>query len=88
VFASKTSQALTAPLIAAALAVLILLGTATPSAGAAHPARYTVRAGDTLWGIALRARPGQDPRQEVYAIEQANHLQGATLVAGQVVMIP
>jgi Tfp pilus assembly protein FimV len=87
-FEKKTSQSLAAPLVAAALAVLILLGTAAPSAGAAHPAKVVVRPGETLWAIALRARPGQDPRQEVYAIEQANHLSSATLTAGEVVMVP
>ena len=87
-FAKQTSQSLAAPLVAAALAVLILLGTAAPSAGAAHETTVTVRPGETLWAIALRARPGQDPRQEVYAIEQANHLSSATLTTGQVVRVP
>lgn len=87
-FARPSIEQLAVPLVVLVFAVLILLGTAPPSSGAAHPRSYVVRPGDTLWGIALRIRPGQDPRQEVYAIEQANHLPGGMLQAGQVVTIP
>ena len=87
-FAQATFDRIAAPMVVLIFAALILLGTAAPSSGAAHPRRYVVRSGDTLWWIALRVRPGQDPRQEVYAIEQANHLTGGVLSAGQVVTIP
>jgi nucleoid-associated protein YgaU len=58
------------------------------SSGASGPARhYTVRGGDTLWGIAL-ARYVGDPRAGVWKIEHRNHLHGAAISPGQVLVLP
>jgi len=65
-----------------------MLGLATPSPGAATPAHYRVRAGDTLWGIAAAHYPGTDTRAAVYTIRSANHLDGATITAGQRLVLP
>jgi nucleoid-associated protein YgaU len=78
-------SALTAAL---ALTGALLLGHASPSSGASHPRRHMVRAGETLWAIALAGYPGDDPRDAVYRIERANHLAVATIVPGQVLRLP
>jgi len=50
---------------------------------------YTVRAGDTLWSIALAVYGDErDPRQVVYEIEQENHLQDGSLREGQRIVLP
>ncbi|MFN0154198.1 MAG: LysM peptidoglycan-binding domain-containing protein [Gaiella sp.] len=49
--------------------------------------RYTVRGGDTLWSIA-EARSGGDIRQAIWEIRERNHLAGATIHPGQVLVIP
>jgi LysM repeat protein len=69
---------------AAALAV----GLAAHSSSGAGPKRtYVVKPGDTLWSVAQRTYSG-DPRQGVWEIEQRNHLQGATIVPGQKLVVP
>jgi nucleoid-associated protein YgaU len=50
--------------------------------------RYVVRAGDTLWNIAVSRAPGSDPRRVVQAIVDANEVDAGTLVPGQVLVIP
>jgi hypothetical protein len=52
-------------------------------------ARYQVRAGDTLWGIAARHYGGQaDLRRVVFDIRKANGLQGATVQPGETLRLP
>jgi nucleoid-associated protein YgaU len=48
---------------------------------------YVVRTGDTLWSIAERLSPGEDPRPLVDAITEVNRLEG-TLVPGQAIVVP
>ena len=60
---------------------------ATPSRGAGRPTTYTVQRGDTLWSIAS-ARYSGDPRDGVATIESANHLPGADVYAGDVLILP
>lgn len=49
---------------------------------------YVVRQGDTLWGIAERLAPGEDPRLLVDAIADANRLSAGRLDVGQTIVIP
>ena len=73
--------------ILAVFAVFLWAVFARPS-GASGPARhYTVRAGDTLWTIAVASYAG-DPRAGVWKIEQRNHLRDASITPGQVLVVP
>lgn len=49
---------------------------------------YVVRRGDTLWSIANRLRPGEDPRPLVDALATTNAVDAAALVPGQVLVVP
>jgi Tfp pilus assembly protein FimV len=49
---------------------------------------YLVRAGDTLWSIAERFAPGQDPRPLVDAIASANGVDAGGLAPGATLVIP
>ena len=49
---------------------------------------YVVRPGDTLWAIAERAAPGEDPRRLVDAISAANDVEAGALVPGQTLVVP
>ena len=75
------------------VAILALLGVFlwavfARSSGASGPSQhYTVRAGDTLWGIAA-ARYASDPRAAVWKIQQRNHIGGAAIAPGQVLVLP
>ena len=71
-----------------ALAALFLWALFAGEGGAGGPERhYRVRAGDTLWSIAERTFGG-DPRQGVWEIQERNRLGSATIVPGQVLVIP
>lgn len=48
---------------------------------------YTVKPGDTLWGIARRLAPGRDPRPLIDQLIADNHLSGS-LQAGQSIDLP
>lgn len=48
----------------------------------------TVGQGDTLWGIAARARPGADPRVTVRRIAELNDLSGSVIRPGQRLRLP
>jgi hypothetical protein len=68
-----------------ALAVVLfsLSGSATGSAerGAPVPVQVVqVEAGDTLWSIATRVAPGEDPRDVVDEIQDLNNIDGALRV--------
>jgi nucleoid-associated protein YgaU len=52
------------------------------------PTAHVVRAGDTLWSIAVHIGGGRDPRLVVDAIERANGLHGQPIVPGQQLRIP
>jgi Tfp pilus assembly protein FimV len=58
-----------------------------PASGAPAPRTVTVQPGDTLWAIAARVAPQQDPRAEVAALQARNHLSGVGLAPGQVLRV-
>ncbi len=79
--------------LAMGLGLAGMLGNQVANAGTPTPAvpvdTYTVRAGETLWNIALRlAGPGDDVRDVVDAVIALNDLPGAGLAAGQQILLP
>jgi nucleoid-associated protein YgaU len=50
--------------------------------------RVVVQPGDTLWAIARRVAPGEDPRPLVDAIASANGVDAGAIVPGQTLLVP
>jgi LysM repeat protein len=75
--------------IVLALGVAVFVWSALVRPAGSHPAKqvYVVQPYDTLWQIAASSYAG-DTRDAVYRIQQANHLSGATLRAGQTLVLP
>jgi nucleoid-associated protein YgaU len=70
------------------LAALCLWALFAGEGGAGGPERhYRVKPGDTLWSIAERTFAG-DPREGVWEIQTRNALDSATIVPGQVLVVP
>ena len=77
--------------LAAAACLVLVLTVGSPVArafgGADAPdvpaETYVVKAGDTLWSIAERHAPGEDPRLVIHEIGQLNDLDGGPLVPGR-----
>ena len=76
-------------LLLAILSLVLVIGlrTAPESQGGQEPQTYIVQPGDSLWSIAAHASAG-DPRDMVGTIEELNHLDGSTIVAGQALLLP
>lgn len=71
-----------------ALAVVFLWALFAGESGAGGPERhYRVKPGDTLWSIAERTFVG-DPREGVWELRERNGLESATIVPGQVLVLP
>jgi len=79
-------------LISVLLLVAFSLGRVTTSAAtsapAAPPAHAVVGPGDTLWSIALRVAPANDPRDTVQQLVRLNHLRGVAVQVGQQLALP
>ena len=73
-------------LIVVAVGLVLWAVLVRPSDAAGPEQRYQVRPGDTLWSIA--ARTYADPREGVLELQQRNGLRGATIVPGQVLVVP
>jgi nucleoid-associated protein YgaU len=69
--------------------VAVLVWSVAARSTQAHGAKQvvTVRPSDTLWSIAQR-HYGGDLRDAIWRIEQANHLPGADVRAGQTLVLP
>jgi LysM repeat protein len=48
----------------------------------------TVQQGDTLWTVAQRIAPDNDPREVVAQIRRINHLHSSSLRVGQQLLLP
>jgi nucleoid-associated protein YgaU len=69
--------------------IAVLVWSAVARSSQAHGAKQvvTVRPYDTLWSIA-QSHYGGDVRAAIWRIEQANHLPGADVRAGQKLVLP
>ena len=82
------SSSFLARLLLVAVAAVVLWALFAGETGAGGPERqYRVQAGDTLWSIAVRTFPG-DPREGVWELKERNDLASATIVPGQVLVLP
>ena len=72
--------------VVAALALFLWAALARSSDASGPERRYVVQPHDTLWSIA--ARGYADPREGVWELRQRNDLDGATIVPGQVLVLP
>ncbi|MCW2500206.1 MAG: hypothetical protein JWN87_1882 [Frankiales bacterium] len=61
---------------------------ATETTTARPYAQTTVHAGETLWAVAKRVAPGQDPRAVVQQLRELNHLASGGIQAGQQLLLP
>jgi nucleoid-associated protein YgaU len=73
-------------LLVVALAVFLWAAFARSSDASGPERQYVVRPYDTLWSIA--SRDYADPREGVWEIAERNGLEGATIVPGQVLILP
>lgn len=69
--------------------LVVLVWSAAARSSQAHGAKQvvTVKPYDTLWSIAQR-HYGGDPRDAIWRIEKANHLQGADVSIGERLVLP
>lgn len=68
--------------------VLVLWALFARESGAGGPERqYQVRAGDTLWSIAVSHYAG-DPREGVWELRERNRLAGTMIQPGQRLVLP
>ena len=74
-------------ILIAGAALLVWSAIARPSGAHGHKVTYRVKAYDTLWTIAAQ-HYGGDVRDAVWQIEGANHLHGATISPGQLIVLP
>jgi nucleoid-associated protein YgaU len=74
-------------LLIAVFAVLVWGVVARPLGAHGDKSLYRVKAYDTLWTIASAHYAG-DVRDGVWQIEHANHLDGAAIRPGEVLLLP
>jgi LysM repeat protein len=73
--------------IVVVVAVLVWAVLARDTGAGPTPRVLRVHAGDTLWSIA-QERYGGDPRAGVWKLQEANDLDGSTIVPGQRLLVP
>lgn len=78
------------PALAVLSTAIVLGGTVRAQAAPEPPAVTTVvvGTGDSLWSIAERVAPQRDPRDVVASLRRANALDGSTVPAGAVLVLP
>ena len=90
---TRRGKAVLLVLMAALLLVAVSVGrtgsqAATVTETGAGLQQTTVQPGDTLWSVAQRIAPDNDPRQVVAQIRRINHLHTSALQAGQLLLLP
>jgi len=90
---TRRGRVLVVALLATLLFVAFLAGrtgavAATDRAQQPSYTQTTVQPGETLWSVAKRVAPQQDPRALVDEIRALNHLSSASLQVGQQLLLP
>ncbi len=73
-------------IILVALSVFLWAAFARSSDASGPERRHVVQPYETLWSIASASY--SDPREGVWEIRERNELEGATIVPGQVLLLP
>ncbi len=73
-------------IVVVAVSVFLWAAFARSSDASGPERRYVVQPYDTLWSIASTGY--SDPREGIWEIKQRNGLEGATIVPGQVLLLP
>ena len=82
------ARASLARILVLVVAALLLWALFAGEGGANGPERhYRVKPGDTLWSIAEKTFTG-DPREGVWELRERNRLDTATIVPGQMLVLP
>lgn len=75
-------------LIILAIASFFLLCGETNALSMRTPREIVVQRGDTLWSIAVRLEPYEDPRQTIDRIMSLNELDSMQIKPGQLLYVP
>lgn len=77
-------------LVALGVCFLLALGpgflAAKDGAGPVH--QHVVQAGESLWSLAERFSPNEDPRQFVFDVATINDLESSRVFPGQTLILP
>lgn len=82
---------LLAVILLAAFSLGRVASQAAPTVGGASTPTYeqtTVQPGESLWALARRAAPDNDPREVIAQIRRINGLESSQLRAGQQLLLP
>ncbi len=87
---TRRGRVLLVLVVSALLLAAFSLGRFSADAGSTTPAlqRVTVTPGETLWQVAVRTAPDNDPRVTVQRLMRLNHLSTPTLRAGESLLVP
>lgn len=89
---TRRGRVLLVLVLAALLLAMFSLGRASSDAGTpsrhAQVTHVTVRPGETMWQVATRVAPGNDPRVTVQRLMDLNGMSSPQLRAGQSLVIP
>ena len=70
------------------LYILLTISAFPCQSGGEYYKQVTVAEGDTLWTIACRYLPNQDPRLTVAQLREVNQLTDPTIYPGQILAVP
>jgi len=72
------------------VAVMVLTGSHQASATGTAPTskQIVVHPGESLWEIALRVAPNEDPRKTMWNIQKLNNMTTSRLDSGQALTVP
>lgn len=88
---TERGRLLAAVLAATAVVTLVLLGhasAAAPQPPASRQSTVVVQPGESLWDVATRVRPQEDPRAAVADLQRSNDLPTSVVHPGERLLLP